>query len=126
MTAGAAAESRITGVLDGCQWVVAVAGAGKEQGSWGINSRNSNSEPGQRAGTHERGSGRRLRSLTWGQGDRLRGRTVNPMPVLVEKVQLIRLTGTEKGLCRRMQGTPRAEIPSRAASNLCGQLVTGM
>ncbi len=77
-------------------------------GSEGINSSDSDSEPGQRTGTHEWGSGWLLRSLTWGQGDRVVGRTVNPMPRLSRKFHLIRLLCSEKGLCIPMQGRWRS------------------
>lgn len=96
---------------------VGVAGAQGSRGSEGINSSNSNSEPGQRTGTHEWGSGWLLRSLTWGQGDRVGGRTVNPMPRLSRKFHLIRLLCSEKGLCIPMQGrwrsTSRRSPPNR-------------
>ncbi|GGY30801.1 hypothetical protein GCM10010326_26120 [Streptomyces xanthochromogenes] len=69
-----------------------------------INSWNSNSEPGQRCGTHGRGSLGALWWLTCDPGDRVGGCLVNPMTDLAALFHLIRLLGPEKGLCSRGAG----------------------
>ncbi|GEB61968.1 hypothetical protein GCM10017674_78980 [Streptomyces gardneri] len=75
---------------------------GRKLELYGINSwnNNSNSRPGQRGGTHGRGSRRSQWSLAchqrWREGDP----TVNPMPDLAVMFHLIRLQCPEKGLFR--------------------------